>query len=207
MPMLFSGATSLMPQTCIFSPFYMLSSVLDHHWPLLHGASHCFWKKIYSKFPWLKLCEVLTALWELFSSVGIWNLLHTLPSSFHCRGDFAFCFTKIVHSGLGCITSISLHGTAFLYSLNCFESLFPVSLVIFFFTCGIFWFPKLTLLLVSVPPLYGLTMFPSHYLRHAFVSSSLHSMRTQGTVFRTVFRFLPPENLGELHIQVWSVFF
>lgn len=138
----------------------------------------------------MKLCEVLTALWELFSSVGIWNLLHTPPSSFLCRGDFAFCFTKIVPSGLGCIASVSLHGAAFLYSLNCFESLFPLSLVICFHTWHLLVSKANPSPCVCASALWS-PHVPSHELRHAFVSSGLHSMPTRGRLQNLVPLFAP----------------
>lgn len=124
----------------------MRSSILDHHCPLLHHwASHCCWKKIHSTFTWIE------ALWGthfsvtvLFSLVNIQNLFHTLPSSFLCRGSFAFHFTKIVHSDLDSVISISLYYMTFLDSLNVFW--------VIFFRCGIFWFPTLTLPLVCAPP-------------------------------------------------------
>lgn len=183
----------------------MRSSILDHHCPLLHHwASHCCWKKIHSTFTWIE------ALWGthfsvtvLFSLVNIQNLFHTLPSSFLCRGSFAFHFTKIVHSDLDSVISISLYYMTFLDSLNVFW--------VIFFRCGIFWFPTLTLPLVCAPPPppTGSSFLPSRELTlfflHAclcFLQPSVHTNADE--TLQNPFPFLPAENLGKLHIR--SVF-
>lgn len=99
------GHFSLVPTLVYF--LCMLSPNLDHRW-----ASRC-WEKTYSQFTWLKpLWGALFSVTELlFSLVRIQNLFYTLPSFrvilFFCRGVFAFCFTKIVTSGLGSIIFIS----------------------------------------------------------------------------------------------------
>lgn len=148
------------PQTCIFFPS-TCCPVLDHHWPLLqHGASHCCWKKIGSKLAWIEALWALTALCELFCSIGLGSLLHALPSCFLCGGDFAFCFQDCpLWLGL-----LYLHPST-QYSISLLFALLWIivsSLTGLCFTWGILWFPKLTLLLVSVPPLYGLFIVFSH---------------------------------------------
>lgn len=191
-----------MSQTCIFPP----STCYRQSWittdPFSMGLHTVFGKR--SNFTWMKVCEVLTALWELFSSVGIWNLLHTRPSSFLCRGGLLSALPRSpLWLGLHCLPLYTVQHffTLWIVLNHCFLSHWS-----FVFTCGIFWFPKLTLLLVSVPPLYGLIMFP--LINSGMPLFPLACTACQhGTGFKTLFPFLPPENLGELHIHVWSVFF
>lgn len=112
----------------------MLSPIRDHCQALLHPrASHCGQKEIESDLTWIQPlggapCSVTVTVFRRRSEP-----CHAPSSSLLCTTGFVFSFTKRVNSGLGSII-VSLPCVAFLYSEQFFESLFPLSLVIFFGT-------------------------------------------------------------------------